>query len=97
LKKCTGEFIFLMDADMSHHPRHMVQFIARQKEGDFDVVTGTRYASGGGVVPPDLSLDLSPLAVQIAGWDLKRVVISRGANLLANLMLNPGVSDLTGN
>jgi dolichol-phosphate mannosyltransferase len=27
---------------------------------------------------------------------LKRVVISRGANLLANLMLNPGVSDLTG-
>jgi hypothetical protein len=33
---------------------------------------------------------------QIAGWDMKRVVISRGANLLADLLLSPGVSDLTG-
>ena len=32
----------------------------------------------------------------IAGWDLKRIVTSRGANLLANILLNPGVSDLTG-
>lgn len=34
--------------------------------------------------------------VQIAGWDMRRVITSRGANLLANLLLNPGVSDLTG-
>jgi glycosyltransferase involved in cell wall biosynthesis len=27
LKKCRGNFIFLMDADMSHHPRHMPEFI----------------------------------------------------------------------
>jgi dolichol-phosphate mannosyltransferase len=27
LKKCTGNFVFLMDADMSHHPRHMPEFI----------------------------------------------------------------------
>lgn len=27
LKKCTGEFVFLMDADMSHHPKHIPQFI----------------------------------------------------------------------
>ena len=27
---------------------------------------------------------------------MKRIFISRGANLLANLLLNPGVSDLTG-
>jgi dolichol-phosphate mannosyltransferase len=27
---------------------------------------------------------------------MKRVITSRGANLLANLLLNPGVSDLTG-
>jgi dolichol-phosphate mannosyltransferase len=27
---------------------------------------------------------------------MKRVVISRGANLLADLLLSPGVSDLTG-
>ena len=80
LKICTGEYVFLMDADMSHHPKHIPQFSAKQKENDYDVVTGTRYAQGGG----------------IAGWDLKRIVISRGANLLANLLLSPGVSDLTG-
>lgn len=58
----------------------MASFITKQKEKDYDVVTGTRYALGGGV----------------AGWDMKRVVTSRGANLLANILLNPGVSDLTG-
>ena len=69
-----------MDADMSHHPRHIPQFIQKQREGDYDVVTGTRYKHGGGV----------------AGWDSRRIVISRGANLLANILLSPGVSDLTG-
>lgn len=32
----------------------------------------------------------------MAGWDTKRIITSRGANLLANILLNPGVSDLTG-
>lgn len=27
LKLCSGEFVFLMDADMSHHPNHIPQFI----------------------------------------------------------------------
>lgn len=80
LKLCSGDFIFLMDADMSHHPKHIPEFIKKQQDGNFDIVTGTRYALGGGV----------------AGWDLKRVITSRGANLIANILLNPGVSDLTG-
>mmetsp|Transcript_9934 Transcript_9934/g.9660 ORF Transcript_9934/g.9660 Transcript_9934/m.9660 type:complete len:237 (+) Transcript_9934:211-921(+) len=80
LKICKGDFVFLMDADMSHHPNHIPQFIKKQAENDYDIVTGTRYAQGGG----------------IAGWDLKRILISRGANLIANLLLSPGVSDLTG-
>ena len=45
-----------------------------------DLVTGTRYVEGGGVF----------------GWDLKRKVVSRGANLLTQILLRPGVSDLTG-
>jgi dolichol-phosphate mannosyltransferase len=80
LKQCKGDFVFLMDADMSHHPKHIPEFIAKQKEGNCDIVTGTRYALGGG----------------IAGWDLRRILTSRGANLLANLLLTPGISDLTG-
>jgi dolichol-phosphate mannosyltransferase len=27
LKECTGNFVFLMDADMSHHPKHIPEFI----------------------------------------------------------------------
>ena len=80
LKYATGNFVIIMDADFSHHPKFLPQMIARQKEQDYDIVTGTRYAGNGGVY----------------GWDLKRKMISRGANLFADTVLRPGVSDLTG-
>jgi dolichol-phosphate mannosyltransferase len=32
----------------------------------------------------------------VHGWDLKRKLVSRGANFLADTVLSPGVSDLTG-
>jgi dolichol-phosphate mannosyltransferase len=32
----------------------------------------------------------------VYGWDLKRKLVSRGANYLADTVLSPGVSDLTG-
>lgn len=41
---------------------------------------GTRYAYGGGVY----------------GWDIKRKLISLGANLLSRILLQHGVSDATG-
>ena len=58
----------------------MPDFINKQKEGDFDVVTGSRYIPNGGVF----------------GWDFKRKLTSRVANFIADTLLNPGVSDLTG-
>lgn len=69
-----------MDADFSHHPKFIPEMIRVQSVKDYDIVTGTRYAGDGGV----------------HGWDLKRKVVSRGANLFADTMLRPGVSDLTG-
>jgi len=80
IKHATGNFIFIMDADLSHHPKFIPEFIRKQEEENLDVVTGTRYAGNGGVF----------------GWDLKRKVISRGANYLTQVLLRPGVSDLTG-
>lgn len=80
LNLCTGNYVFIMDADMSHHPRHIPNFVKKQIDTNCDIVTGTRYNKGGGV----------------AGWDVKRIIVSRGANLLATLFLNPGLSDLTG-
>ncbi len=80
LKVAKGDFIFIMDADLSHHPKFIDDFIRKQAEGDADVVTSSRYMAGGGVY----------------GWDLRRKLTSRGANFLATAMLWPAVSDLTG-
>lgn len=80
LKFAKGNFIIIMDADFSHHPKFIPQMVARQREGNFDIVTGTRYAGDGGVY----------------GWDLRRKLTSKGANIFADTVLRPGVSDLTG-
>ena len=61
-------------------PKYIPAMLASQKASGCDVVTGTRYKAGGGVY----------------GWDLVRKFTSRGANLLAQLLLQPQVSDLTG-
>ena len=46
IKHATGNFIMIMDADLSHHPKFIPEFIRKQREGDFDLVSGTRYAGG---------------------------------------------------
>uniref|UniRef100_A0A3Q3MQ75 Dolichol-phosphate mannosyltransferase subunit 1 n=1 Tax=Mastacembelus armatus TaxID=205130 RepID=A0A3Q3MQ75_9TELE len=98
MKHATGNFIIIMDADLSHHPKFIPEFIEKQKEGNYDLVSGTRYSGNGGVY----------------GWDLRRKLIrgkrwrihllfflpplihSRGANFLTQVLLRPGASDLTG-
>ncbi|EFX79183.1 hypothetical protein DAPPUDRAFT_304921 [Daphnia pulex] len=80
IKHATGNYVVIMDADLSHHPKFIHQFIEKQKEKDYDLVSGTRYSGNGGVY----------------GWDLKRKVISRGANYVTQVLLRPGASDLTG-
>nr|SVE70612.1 EOG090X0B9X [Daphnia similis]SVE71239.1 EOG090X0B9X [Daphnia similis]SVE71871.1 EOG090X0B9X [Daphnia similis]SVE72497.1 EOG090X0B9X [Daphnia similis] len=80
IKHATGNFVVIMDADLSHHPKFIKEFIGKQKEKDYDLVSGTRYSGNGGVY----------------GWDLKRKIISRGANYVTQVLLRPGASDLTG-
>ncbi|KAF7490425.1 putative dolichol-phosphate mannosyltransferase [Sarcoptes scabiei] len=80
LKFARGQFVVIMDSDLSHHPKFIPLFIEKQKEDSSDIVTGTRYAGDGGVY----------------GWDFKRKLISRGANYLTQVLLRPGVTDLTG-
>ena len=69
LKHATGNFIVIMDADLSHHPKFIPEFIEKQKENDFDIVSGTRYVGSGGVY----------------GWDLRRKLISRIANYITQV------------
>eukprot|EP00252_Welwitschia_mirabilis_P015021 TRINITY_DN33133_c0_g1_i1.p1 TRINITY_DN33133_c0_g1~~TRINITY_DN33133_c0_g1_i1.p1 ORF type:complete len:244 (-),score=36.90 TRINITY_DN33133_c0_g1_i1:190-921(-) len=80
LRYASGDFVVIMDADLSHHPKYLPRFIRKQAETGADIVTGTRYVKGGGV----------------HGWTLMRKLTSRGANVLAQTLLWPRASDLTG-
>ena len=59
-------------------PKYIPEMIRLQAAGGHDVVSGTRYAPGGGV----------------AGWDFRRKLTSRGANVLASTLLQPRVPPL---
>ncbi|XP_026332716.1 probable dolichol-phosphate mannosyltransferase [Hyposmocoma kahamanoa] len=80
MKHATGNFIIIMDADLSHHPKFIPKFIEHQRQHDYDLVSGTRYQRDGGVY----------------GWDFKRKLVSRTANFITQMLLRPGASDLTG-
>ncbi|KAF8708238.1 Glycosyl transferase family 2, partial [Rhizoctonia solani] len=93
LKFVTGDFVIIMDADFSHHPKFIPEFIKLQQAYNLDIVTGTRYRS---TSTPPMPGDALVIPGGVHGWDLKRKFVSRGANFLADTVLNPGVSDLTG-
>lgn len=80
LKIVSGNFVIIMDSDLSHHPKYIYDFIKKQKETNCDIVTGTRYNKQGG----------------ISGWTFKRVIISRVANFLSQFLLFTNLTDLTG-
>ena len=69
-----------MDADFSHDPTVLPSLIAPVVEGDADLVIGSRYTAGGGVLD----------------WGLGRRLISRGGSLFARTVLGLGPHDLTG-
>jgi dolichol-phosphate mannosyltransferase len=69
-----------MDADWSHDPLTLPALISPVVDGKADLVIGSRYARGGGVVD----------------WGLGRRLISRGGSLFARLVLRLAPHDLTG-
>lgn len=69
-----------IDADGSHPPEILPQMIERLWNDDsVDLVIGSRWVRGGSVVD----------------WPLRREVLSRGANIYANLALGIHVKDAT--
>jgi dolichol-phosphate mannosyltransferase len=73
-----AELVLEMDCDFSHDPRDVPRLI--EAAADADLVLGSRYVAGGGVV----------------NWGLVRRAISAGGSLYARLLLGVGVRDLTG-
>lgn len=68
-----------MDADFSHNPKYLPAMFEALANG-YDLVLGSRYVKGGGVV----------------NWGLKRKIISRGGSLYAKIILGLPFNDLTG-
>jgi dolichol-phosphate mannosyltransferase len=73
-----ADLVIQMDADLSHDPAHIPALVAAA--ADADLVLGSRYVAGGGVVD----------------WGLARRLLSRGGSWYARRVLGVGVRDLTG-
>jgi dolichol-phosphate mannosyltransferase len=69
-----------MDADFSHDPASLPGLVGPVIDGAADLVIGSRYTPGGGVVD----------------WGIGRRLISRGGSLFARTVLGLGPRDLTG-
>ncbi|HEV2875348.1 MAG TPA: polyprenol monophosphomannose synthase [Thermoleophilaceae bacterium] len=73
-----AELVLEMDSDFSHDPADLPRLIAAA--GAADLVLGSRYVPGGGVV----------------NWGLVRRALSRGGCAYARILLGVPVRDLTG-
>jgi dolichol-phosphate mannosyltransferase len=66
-REAGGEFLLVMDADLSHPPERISDLLAPLVAGTADLVIGSRYVTGGST----------------PGWPLWRRTLSRTASLLA--------------
>jgi len=77
-------YVLVMDADFSHHPRHIPAMRAgmggEEGETSLDVMIGSRYVKGGGV----------------EGWPLRRRLMSRAINAYARCLLGLAIRDCSG-
>lgn len=74
------DYMLEMDADFSHNPYYLPEFIQTMVREKADVVLGSRYVPGGGATR----------------WPWYRRLISRGGSMYAGLMLGVSIRDLTG-
>ena len=72
--------IVQMDADFSHDPAALPGLVGPIADGTADLVIGSRYTKGGGVVD----------------WGIGRRVVSRGGSVFARTVLGLDQRDLTG-
>src|SRR3989344_758266 len=78
LKDSDAESVIMMDADFSHSPSYLPLMLEASRE--FDVVVGSRYMRGGGIV----------------GWELWRRLLSRWGNFYVRIITQLPINDCTG-
>ena len=72
------DYLITLDADFSHPPKNVPALVGGMK--DHDVMIGSRYVPGGGIV----------------GWDWKRHVMSRCINAYTRILLGVPARDCSG-
>ncbi|MCL5970878.1 MAG: glycosyltransferase [Patescibacteria group bacterium] len=81
IEKINAEVMFEMDADLSHDPNKIPDFLKKIDEG-YDFVIGTRYSQGGSIP---------------SNWGLSRKVFSVVGNLVVRfILLKFSIHDWTG-
>lgn len=81
IEKMNAEVMFEMDADLSHDPNKIPDFLKKIDQG-YDFVIGTRYSQGGSIPP---------------NWGLSRKMFSVVGNLVVRfILLKFSIHDWTG-
>jgi dolichol-phosphate mannosyltransferase len=73
----TAPYLAIIDADMQHDERLLPQMLDTLKQGDLDIVVGSRYAPGG----------------DISDWDARRARMSRLAMRLSRVLVPAELTD----
>jgi dolichol-phosphate mannosyltransferase len=73
----TARYLAVIDADLQHDERLLPQMLDALKEGDTDIVVGSRYAPGG----------------DISDWDARRARMSRLAVRLSRVLVPSELTD----
>lgn len=79
LEREAYQYIFEMDADFSHNPEDLTRLYQAAKEGDYDLVVGSRYIKG----------------VNVVNWPMSRVLLSYFASRYVRIILGIPVEDTT--
>lgn len=74
------ERVFEMDADFSHSPSDLNRFLEAAENGA-DLVLGSRYMHN---------------RISVVNWDLRRLILSYGANVYTRMVTGLPISDATG-
>jgi dolichol-phosphate mannosyltransferase len=74
------DFVYEMDADFSHDPASLPEFLKAAEGTPADLVLGSRYLNG----------------VTVVNWPLSRLILSYGANVYTRVITWMPVNDATG-
>ncbi len=71
IEEADGTFVGVIDADGQHPPEKLMDLYREAETGEYDLVVGSRYVEDGG----------------IANWTYRRFLVSKGATIIAWLIL----------